>query len=63
VFGTFLYVSAFASYWLEDCANFPPTPEEQPIQRQTLLDQANLLLSMDNYTPLADSRKISSKHF
>ncbi len=27
-FGTFLLVSAFASHWLEDCANFTPTPEE-----------------------------------
>ncbi len=23
-----LQVSAFASYWLENCANFTPTPEE-----------------------------------
>jgi hypothetical protein len=26
--GTFLQVSALASHWLEDCANFTPTPEE-----------------------------------
>jgi hypothetical protein len=27
-FGTFLQVSALASRWLEDCANFTPTSEE-----------------------------------
>jgi hypothetical protein len=27
-FGRFLQVSALASHWLEDCANFTPTPEE-----------------------------------
>jgi hypothetical protein len=27
-FGTFLQVSVPASHWLEDCANFTPTPEE-----------------------------------
>jgi hypothetical protein len=27
-FRTFLQVSALASYWLEDCANFMPTLEE-----------------------------------
>jgi hypothetical protein len=27
-FGTFLQVSAPASHWLENCANFTPTPEE-----------------------------------
>jgi hypothetical protein len=27
-FGTFLQRSALASLWLEDCANFTPTPEE-----------------------------------
>ena len=26
--GTFLQVSALASHWLEDCANYTPTPEE-----------------------------------
>ncbi len=25
-FGRFLQVSALASHWLEDCANFTPTP-------------------------------------
>jgi hypothetical protein len=37
--GTFLQVSAFASHWLEDCANFTPTPEENnnySLQRQLL---------------------------
>jgi hypothetical protein len=28
--GTFLQVLALASYWLEDCANFTATPEENP---------------------------------
>jgi hypothetical protein len=27
-FGTFLQVSALAYHWLDDCANFTPTPEE-----------------------------------
>jgi hypothetical protein len=27
-FGRFLQVSALASNWLEDCADFTPTPEE-----------------------------------
>jgi hypothetical protein len=27
-FGRFLQVSALASHWLKDCANFMPTPEE-----------------------------------
>jgi hypothetical protein len=27
-FGTFLQVSTLASNWLEDCANFTPTTEE-----------------------------------
>jgi hypothetical protein len=27
-FGPFLQVSALASHWLEDCANFTPTQEE-----------------------------------
>jgi hypothetical protein len=27
-FGRFLQVSALASHWLEDCANFTPTLEE-----------------------------------
>jgi hypothetical protein len=27
-FGTFIHVSAAASHWLEDCANFTPMPEE-----------------------------------
>jgi hypothetical protein len=27
-FGTFLQVSALASHWLENCANFTPNPEE-----------------------------------
>jgi hypothetical protein len=27
-FVDFLQVSALASHWLEDCANFTPTPEE-----------------------------------
>ncbi len=48
-FGTFLQISAPASHWLEDCANFTP------IQRQPLLvqykHQANPLLSMNNSTP------------
>ncbi len=57
-FGTFLQVSALASHWMEDCANFTPTPYlgKWQIQRQKLLvqykQQANLLLSMHNYTPL-----------
>jgi hypothetical protein len=40
-------VSALASYWLEDCANFTTTPEE---------NNANSLLPMNNYTPLVMSR-------
>jgi hypothetical protein len=35
-FGTFLQVSALASHWQEDCANFPPKPEVND-QRQPLL--------------------------
>ncbi len=27
-FGTFLQVSDLASLWLQDCANFTPTPKE-----------------------------------
>jgi hypothetical protein len=27
-FGAYLQVSALASHWLEDCANFTPTPEK-----------------------------------
>jgi hypothetical protein len=27
-FGTFFLISALASHWLEDCAHFTPTPEE-----------------------------------
>jgi hypothetical protein len=48
------------SHWLEDCANFMPTPEEngQYIQRQPLLMQyklqANPLLSMNNLYSTCD---------
>jgi hypothetical protein len=61
-FWTFLQVSALASHWLEDCANVTPTPEENDhaTQSQSLLvlykQQANPLLSMYNYTPLAIGR-------
>jgi hypothetical protein len=64
-FGTFLQVSALASHWLEDCANFTATPEETTHQRQPLLvqfkQQANPLLSMHNYTPLLISGNDISK--
>jgi hypothetical protein len=36
-FGTFLQVSALASHWLEDFANFTPTPEENAITAPTTL--------------------------
>jgi hypothetical protein len=52
-------VSALASQGLEDCANFMPIPNtggKLQIQRQPLLEQykqqANPLLSVDNYTLL-----------
>jgi hypothetical protein len=67
-FRTFLQISALASHWLEDCANFTTTPEEndkysasQPLLVQ-YKQQANLLLSVHKYSPLVISRndKISS---
>ncbi len=60
-FGTFLQVSALASHWMEDCANFTPTPagEKRPIKRQPLLMQhkqhVNSLFSMHNNTLLVNS--------
>jgi hypothetical protein len=61
-FGRFLQVVALASHWLEDCANFTPTPEENyypVIQRQPLLvpykQQANPILTMNNNIPLVIS--------
>ncbi len=58
--GTFLQASALASFGLEDCANFTPTPgENDQLSRQLLLvqfkQQANPLLSMHNYTPFVIS--------
>ncbi len=49
-FGRFLQVSALASHWHGDCANFTTTPEgKQPTQRRLLLvqykQQVNPLLS------------------
>jgi hypothetical protein len=55
--GRFLQVSAYASHWLEDCANFTPTPEEHNQYKQ----QANPLLSIHNYTPLVISRNDKNK--
>jgi hypothetical protein len=62
----FLQVSALASHWLEDCANFTPTPEENyQYTRQALLvqykHQANPLLSMNTYTPLVICRNYTNK--
>ncbi len=36
-FKTILQVLAFASHWLEDCANFTPTPEANDQPQQLLL--------------------------
>jgi hypothetical protein len=44
-FGTFLHVSALASHWLEDRANFTPRYKQQ----------ANPFLSMNNFIPLVIS--------
>ncbi len=58
----FLQISALASHWLADCANFTG---KQQIQRQLLLvqykQQANPLLSINNYTPLVISRNDKSQ--
>jgi hypothetical protein len=66
-FGTFLQVSANNSHWLEDFANFTPTPEEndQYSANYSLWNisiKPNPLLTMNNYTPLMISRngKLSS---
>ncbi len=63
--GDFL-VSALASHWLEDCANVTPTPEEndQYSANHSLVQykqQANLLLLMNNYTPLVISWNDTNK--
>jgi len=58
-FGRFLQVSALASHWQQDCANFTPTPEEKTNTIAFLVQykhQANPLLSMNNYTRLEISR-------
>jgi hypothetical protein len=56
---------ARAYRWLEDCANFTPTPEKRPIQRQPLLmqynQQASTLLSTHKYTPLVISGNDKNK--
>jgi hypothetical protein len=65
-FGIFLPVSALASHWLEDCANFTPTPEEND-QYSANHSWCNTstksihFLSMHNSTPLViRTTKISS---
>ncbi len=58
-FGGFLKVSALASFWLEDCANFTPTRRKTTNAAPTTLgtavqckQQANPFLSMNRSTPL-----------
>jgi hypothetical protein len=55
--------------WLEDCANFTPTPEENNQYSASYIcillvqykQQANLLLSIHNFTPLKISRNDKNK--
>jgi hypothetical protein len=48
-FGRFLQVSALASHWLEDCANFTPTQEEMTkISSYHYLSQRKLALIATN---------------
>jgi hypothetical protein len=47
-------------HWLEDCANFTPMPEEKttntaPTTLSAIQQQATLLLTMSNNTPLVIS--------
>jgi hypothetical protein len=58
-----LQLSALASHWQDDCANFTPTPEENlnnqntaPTTLSVNKHQANPSLSMNNYTPLVNRR-------
>jgi hypothetical protein len=62
-FGTILQVSALASHWLEDCANFTPTPEvnDQNSANSAIQAASKPLLSMNSYTPLVISRNDKNK--
>jgi hypothetical protein len=59
--------SGIVSYfpWLDDCANFMPTPEENTNSAPTTIiaiqAQANPRLSMNNYTPHVISRNDKNK--
>jgi hypothetical protein len=59
-------VSAIASHWLEDCANFTPKAEvnDQYSANQSGTAQAasNPIFSMNNYTPLVTSGNDKNKH-
>jgi hypothetical protein len=53
-FGRFLQLSALASHWLKDYANFTQTPEENDQYSvnqsySAIHQQANPLLSINNY--------------
>jgi hypothetical protein len=54
-----------ASHWLEDCANFTPTPEENDKYSAERFvrykQQANTPLSMNNYIPLVVSMNDKNK--
>ncbi len=54
-FGRFLQVSALAFHWLADCANLRQRRGKQLLSEQ-YKQQANILLSINNYTPLVISR-------
>jgi hypothetical protein len=62
----FFQLSALASHWLEDCANFTPMPGESNQYSAVTLSviqasQANPLLLMNNYAPLVISRNDKNK--
>jgi hypothetical protein len=58
-FGTFLQVSAIASHWLEDCANFTPMPEETtntaPTTISAIQAASQSTFINEQYTPLVIS--------
>jgi hypothetical protein len=63
--GRFPQVSAIAFHWLEDCANFMPTPEDttntSPTTLKAIQAVSQTTLLKHNYTPLVISRNSKNK--
>jgi hypothetical protein len=60
-FVRFLQVSALASHWLEDCANFTQTPEENDQYSANQYKHHAKLLSVNSFIPLVISRNDKNK--